>query len=145
MSLNSEQDNCARLITLWMLYASDVSNRPFQPVMANSRALLEEFSPHSDRLWINITQRVDTVYERIDALNAEIQALSPRWRLDRMAAIDRNLLRLGTSELLSGINPPLVTINACIELAKTYGDKSTPAFVNGLLDQFCKNHGISVS
>ncbi len=145
MSINHEQDNCARLITLWMLYASDVSNRPYQPVMANSRTLLEEFAPHKENLWVHISERVAAVYAQIDQLNEEIQSLSPRWRLDRMAAIDRNLLRLGTSELLSGINPPLVTINACIELAKAYGDKSTPAFVNGLLDQFCKNHGISVA
>lgn len=145
MSDNHEQDNCARLITLWMLYASDVSNRPYQPVMANSRTLLEEFAPHKERLWVQISERVAAVYAQIDQLNEEIQSLSPRWRLDRMAVIDRNLLRLGTSELLSGINPPIVTINACIELAKTYGDKSTPAFVNGLLDQFCKNHGISIA
>lgn len=128
-----------------MLYASDVSNRPFQPVMANSRELLEEFAPHKEKIWIQSLERVAAVYTQIDELNTEIQALSPRWRLDRMAAIDRNLLRLGTSELLSGMNPPLVTINACVELAKTYGNKSTSAFVNGLLDQFCKNHGISVT
>lgn len=113
--------------------------------MANSRSLIQEFEPHNERLWSHIDERLAAVYSQIDQLNEEIQSLSPRWRLDRMAVIDRNLLRLGTSELLSGINPPIVTINACIELAKTYGDKSTPAFVNGLLDQFCKNHGISVT
>ncbi len=128
-----------------MLYATDVSNRPYQPVMANSRLLIEEFAPHKEKVWTQIVERMASIYAQMDSLNAEIQALSPRWRLERMAVIDRNLLRLGTSELLSGLNPPLVTINACVELAKTYGDKTTPAFVNGLLDQFCKNHGISIT
>lgn len=145
MSSDLEQEKCVRLITLWMLYATDVSNRPYQPVMANSRLLIEEFAPHKEKVWTQIVERMASIYAQMDSLNAEIQALSPRWRLERMAVIDRNLLRLGTSELLSGLNPPLVTINACVELAKTYGDKTTPAFVNGLLDQFCKNHGISIT
>ena len=40
---------------------------------------------------------------------------------------------------------PIVVINACVELGKLYGEKDTPGFINGLLDQLCKNHKIKVS
>ncbi len=113
--------------------------------MANSLEIVEEIIPDAAACWELVRARLNNVWEQRDALNAEIQALSPRWRLDRMAAVDRNLLRLGTAELLSKEIAPLITINACIELAKAYGDKSTPAFVNGLLDQFCKNHDIPIT
>ena len=53
-----------------------------------------------------------------------------------MAAVDRNVLRLGAYELLHDAQtPPAVTINEAIELARRYGSKDSPAFVNGVLDR----------
>ncbi|MBA2664043.1 MAG: transcription antitermination factor NusB [Bradymonadaceae bacterium] len=143
--MTSERNKNARRIVLWMLYATDISKRSPQAVLASSLAIAEEFVPDAAQCWDLVTERVTGAYEQLDTLNAEIQALSPRWRLDRMAAVDRNLLRLGAAEILLREIPPIITINACIELAKLYGDKSTPAFVNGLLDQFCKNHAIPIN
>ncbi len=143
--MSSDLNKNARRIALWLLYATDVSHLSPQAVMANSLEIVEEIIPDAAACWELVRARLNNVWEQRDALNAEIQALSPRWRLDRMAAVDRNLLRLGTAELLSKEIAPLITINACIELAKAYGDKSTPAFVNGLLDQFCKNHDIPIT
>ena len=71
--------------------------------------------------------------------------MSPHWKLERMASIDRNILRLGAWEILTNHRSPIVVINACVELGKLYGEKDTPGFINGLLDQLCKNHKIKVS
>jgi N utilization substance protein B len=96
-------------------------------------------------VWQQVERSVKGVSAQLDTLNARIQALSPRWRLDRMASIDRNILRLGVWELTEQAGAPVVVLNDCIELAKEYGDKGTPAFVNGLLDQLCKNNKIAMS
>lgn len=69
-------------------------------------------------------------------LDALINRLSEHWRLERMGAVDRNLLRLAAYELLYLHNiPPKVVINEAIEIAKRYGTEDSGAFVNGILDQ----------
>jgi transcription antitermination protein NusB len=65
-----------------------------------------------------------------------IEAVSTNWRLDRMAKVDRNVLRLATHELLHRPDVPAkVAINEAIELGKKYGSESSGAFVNGVLDK----------
>jgi N utilization substance protein B len=65
-----------------------------------------------------------------------IQRASKNWRLERMARVDRNLLRLGAYELRFETDVPgRVVINEAIELAKRFGTAESPAFVNGLLDR----------
>ena len=76
---------------------------------------------------------VDTHLEELDAL---IARYSEHWRLERMAAVDRNLLRLAAYELLYVPKiPPKVVINEAVELAKLYGTEVSGAFVNGILDR----------
>jgi N utilization substance protein B len=60
------------------------------------------------------------------------------WSLERMAVIDRNILRLGGFEMLYGDTPERVAINEAVELAKRFGAKQSPHFVNGILDRFVK-------
>lgn len=71
------------------------------------------------------------------ALDAAIQDISNRWRLARMALVDRNLLRLGAFELtmLKDEVPRKVAINEAVELAKRFGSAESRAFVNGILDR----------
>src|SRR5436305_3261414 len=70
---------------------------------------------------------------RIDALISEV---AENWRLDRMAAIDRNILRLGAYELLYCPDVPTkVAINESLELAKRYSTGQSSRFVNGILDR----------
>jgi N utilization substance protein B len=69
-------------------------------------------------------------------LDALIRGFSEHWRLERMGAVDRNLLRLAAYELLYEHKiPPKVVINEAIEIAKRYGSEDSGAFVNGILDQ----------
>ncbi len=70
---------------------------------------------------------------RIDALISEV---AENWRLDRMAAIDRNILRLGAYEMLFCPEVPTkVAINEALELAKRYSTAQSSRFVNGILDR----------
>ena len=71
-------------------------------------------------------------------LDKLISAHSANWRIERMGAIDRSLLRLGVYELRFGTAPPNVVINEVVELAKTFSDADAPAFVNGILDAINK-------
>jgi N utilization substance protein B len=68
-------------------------------------------------------------------IDEAIEGASANWRLDRMARVDRNVLRLAVHELLHRTDVPVkVVIDEAIELGKKYGSESSGAFVNGVLD-----------
>ena len=69
-----------------------------------------------------------------------LKKISSNWTQDRMAVIDRNILRLGVSELLfDSTTPPKVVINEAIEIAKKFGTDESPDFINGVLDKIFKD------
>jgi N utilization substance protein B len=77
--------------------------------------------------------------ERIDQVIGEH---SPRWRIDRMALVDRNVLRLCVHELLFDTEtPPAVVIDEGVEIAKRFGAEQSAAFVNGVLDSAARALG----
>lgn len=141
----SDQYKKARRAALWILYGMDVANTWSPQAMEQSRITAAELEPEVDDLWPAIAERVKGVLAMRTALDEQIQKVSPRWKVDRMAYVDRNILRVGAWELLEQEIAPIIVINACVELAKEFGDKNTPGFINGLLDQFCKNHKITIS
>ena len=76
------------------------------------------------------------VIKKIDVIDDIIGKAAPQWPLNRIAPVDRNILRLGIYELLfsgNGDVPPRVAINESIELAKTFGSKNSYKFVSGVL------------
>ena len=76
--------------------------------------------------------------ERIDEL---IRSQADNWRLERMPAVDRNILRLAVFEMLHERDTPkLVVLDEAIELAKKFGSEQSGRFVNGLLDGLLKQH-----
>lgn len=79
--------------------------------------------------------------EKIDPL---IEKCAPEWPLEQVTIVDRNILRLGISELLFGNFeevPPKVAINEAIELAKSFGGESSGRFVNGVLGTIYREMG----
>lgn len=82
----------------------------------------------------------DGVTARKDAVDVALKNAATNWRLTRMTPVDRNVLRLGTYELLfdPSKQPLEVVINEAIELAKRFGSEESPAFVNGVLDRVGK-------
>ncbi len=71
-----------------------------------------------------------------------ISEASAHWRLERMARVDRNVLRLGTWELLRRADVPrAVILDEAVELAKAFGTEESSAFVNGVLNRVAENVG----
>ncbi|MBN2808852.1 MAG: transcription antitermination factor NusB [Deltaproteobacteria bacterium] len=84
-------------------------------------------------------QLASGVLEHLKEIDQEIEERSHHWKLSRMSFIDRNILRIALYELIFCDDiPPNVSINEAIEVAKTYGDKNSAAFINGILDQVKK-------
>lgn len=69
-------------------------------------------------------------------LDAHLSKTAENWRLQRMAATDRNIMRIGAFEILYTDTPGRVAINEAVELAKRYGSVHSAQFVNGILDKF---------
>ena len=79
---------------------------------------------------------VNGVREHLKELDEEVTKQSENWRMDRMATVDRNLLRLGVFELkFCDDVPATVTINEMVEIAKDFGSDATPSFINAILDK----------
>jgi len=80
--------------------------------------------------------------ERATEIDDLITAASKNWRIDRMSRVDRNILRLGTCELIAFRDVPVkVVINEAVELAKRFGTAESSAFVNGVLDRIATAAG----
>jgi N utilization substance protein B len=80
----------------------------------------------------------------IDNIDKLISAASKHWRLERMARVDRNVLRLGAHELGASKDVPrAVIIDEAVELAKRYGAEGSSVFVNGVLDRIADELGRS--
>jgi N utilization substance protein B len=102
---------------------------PAHPNHPNHKEGAEATHAFADRL-------VRGVRAHLTDIDALITRASRNWRLERMARVDRNLLRLAVFELMEGGDVPAkVAINEAIEIAKRYGTAESPAFVNGILDR----------
>jgi transcription antitermination protein NusB len=85
---------------------------------------------------------VATIAADTPALDAEIQQCLTNWRLERLSAIDRNVLRIAAAEMLRFDDvPPRVSIQEALSLAEKYGTERSPGFVNGVLDALMKRAG----
>ena len=85
---------------------------------------------------------VKSILKQINEIDEIIQKFSDNWVLDRMTVIDRNILRMGTCELLFSFStPPKVAINEAVDIAKKYGNEDSPEFINGILDKIYKESG----
>lgn len=142
--MSTSASTAVRRAALRVLYAVDVSGLTERELLRNLRHTFEEEDPALQDRWEEVEGWVKGVRSSQESIDKEITRLSPRWRIDRMASVDRNLLRLGLFELDHPTVPAIVTINACIELGKEFGSSSTPGFINGLLDQHCKDQKISL-
>src|SRR5262245_10920598 len=82
------------------------------------------------------------VEAHLAAIDEKIRAASTHWRLERMARVDRNVLRLGTWELAHRPDiPRAVILDEAVELAKAFGTEDSSSFVNGVLAQIADTLG----
>ena len=108
--------------------AGDGSVREWARRALMGRNVSPRYRPYIDQLLLALDQ--DLV-----ECDTRIEASMPNWRLDRLSAIDRNILRIGTVEMVSMEDVPhRVAIHEAIRLAERYGSDDSPGFVNGVLD-----------
>ncbi len=122
----------ARALALQSLYEWDFHNgKPDASAVINRN--LTEFAPELDEKEFATTLVQGVVAHQPD-IDATITKFAPDWPLPKITTVDRNVLRIGTYELVydAGI-PSKVAINEAIELAKTFGGESSGKFVNGVL------------
>ncbi len=102
--------------------------------------MLAEVDPGNQRGYI--TAVFEGILGRLEEIDRMIGERTIGWRFERLALIDRNILRLGVYELLFLDEvPPEVAIDEAVELAKKFGTEQARSFVNGILDRIWKEHG----
>lgn len=99
----------------------------------------EQETEHDQEVRQFASDMVRGICSNLSAIDEKVSSYATNWQLNRMAVIDRNVLRMGLFELkyTQGI-PPKVAINEAVELAKKYGDMESGKFVNGILDRIHK-------
>ena len=124
----------ARTIVLQSLYEWDFYNREADLIKVVERNL-NDFGQGIDEpefVW----RIVKGVIEHLPEIDGIISKAAPDWPIEKIAIVDRNVLRLGLYELLYADKnevPPKVAINEAIEIAKNYSGPNSPKFVNGVL------------
>jgi transcription antitermination protein NusB len=120
-----------REYALQMLYAMDITGYLPDEVFAGFNAIQDL---NRDAFYY-ARRLVDGVYGRLDEIDAVLTRYAEHWKIHRMAAVDRNLLRLGIYELiyLKDIPFPII-INEALEIIKEFSDQEGTQFVNGILD-----------
>lgn len=122
----------ARELSLQFLYQMDLRGLELldevKEFLAEEESDLStrEFALHLIRGTVDNDQEIDDM----------IAAVAQNWEIQRMAVIDRNILRMATYEILNCADiPPKVSINEAIELGKRYSTSNSGAFINGILDK----------
>jgi len=133
MGLRSE----GRELTLKVLYEAEAKKTlPYNLWQLNYSQNQRGKSQELSEFCAFLLKGISSHWEEINSL---IKKYAKNWVLERMATIDRNILRIAIFELMYAEDiPPKVSINEAIELAKKYGDLESPRFVNGILDSVFK-------
>jgi len=124
-----------RELALQMLYQHELSSNDIDTIVLSFEELLQ--APQvTQEFAVKLARGAVAKLAEIDAY---LVGQADNWRLDRMAAVDRNILRLALYELLfENDTPPAVVIDEAIEIAKRFGSERSGQFVNGVLDGFLR-------
>ena len=117
----------ARRDAVFLLYQTDATDQTMADLVEGQR-LREGYGP--DEFTIAAVSGVLAAREELDAV---LEAHSTGWPLDRVAPLERNILRLALWEIQTGATPPAVAIDEAVRLAKRYSTDEAGAFVNGVL------------
>jgi transcription antitermination protein NusB len=118
-----------------MLFQWDMSQQDLKPLEATfwkGAKAAEQTRKFANRLF-------EGAADEATALDQIISELAQNWRLERVAAIDRAILRLGLHEMRATDTPRNVVINEAVDLAKKFSSEEAGAFVNGILDTYRKS------
>lgn len=121
----------ARECALQMLYELDVGKHSREEILRTYWQMNE----HPRKVQEFAEELFKGTVQRLEEIDSVIQRHTRNWRLGRMAAVDRNVLRLAVFEFLSGgRTPDTVVINEALEIARKFSTNESAQFVNGILD-----------
>lgn len=123
----------ARECALQMLFAADVAHEPQIPLTRDYWNELgdEEFDEKSRKFANDL---VLGTLNNLKAIDERIRTRAEHWRIERMAIVDRNVLRLSVYEFLYEDTPPTVVINEALEITRRFSTFEATQFINGILD-----------
>jgi len=128
----------ARKRALDILFQSDVRGEDL-PVMLAAEARRAAGEPAREASWLYAREIVDGVIDNRDAIDEQITTFAKDWSLQRMPAVDRAVLRIGTWEILFNDEvPAAVAIDEAVELAKEFSTDESGAFVHGVLGRIAR-------
>jgi N utilization substance protein B len=119
-----------------LLYAWDLQGRP--PLAGVVKELA---NGRERRRWTAGQALAERVVAQLERLDSAVVATAEHWRLERLGAVERNILRLATLELMAADVPPPVAIDEAVRLARWFAGPKAPAFVNGVLDALARRLG----
>lgn len=137
----------AREYALQFLYRID-----FVTQNSKLKAQNSEFRDSLELFWADTNEKdantkafaediISGTIKNLKEIDSIIQKVAKRWKISRMASIDRNILRFAVYELLFRNDiPDAVTINEALEIAKRYSTSESAAFINGILDKIAKEY-----
>ena len=114
-----------------------MSEQLLNALIENPRATVSELPGADD--WAEKLLRWIAVSK--DQIDADLSEVTTHWRIERLGAIERCVLRLGAAEMAKGMTPPKVVIQECVRLAERYGTEKAASFVNGVLDAHARRVG----
>jgi N utilization substance protein B len=127
----------AREVALQVLYQDDVNP---EEALDDRTEFIRSRLRDDQELIAFARSLIDGVRRNRSELDALLAQTADNWSLERMAATDRNVMRLGAFEIIYTQTPGAVAINEAVELAKRFGAAQSAQFVNGILDKFIEGH-----
>jgi N utilization substance protein B len=132
----------ARELALQFLFQVDVQGGDYRAELDPFLGAALDGRPGGAEAKAYAVKLVDGVLANQPEIDGLIREAARNWELERMAGVDRNVLRLGCYELLHEPDVPMkVAINEAIELGKRFSTEASGAFVNGILDRIRKDKG----
>lgn len=128
----------ARARTLQAIYAWDVAGEG--PLIRFAGRLWDDVALGAEERAF-ATPILRTLADRSADIDAALAAVTTNWRLERIGAIERAVLRLGGAELLGAEVPPRVVIQEAVQLTERYASPESARFVNGVLDALARHLG----
>ncbi len=129
----------ARKRALDMLFQADVRDASPADVL-EAEATRAAAEPAREASWLYAREIVDGVVAHLPEIDAQIRAHARDWKLERMPAVDRSVLRIGVWELLHNPEvPAAVAIDEAVDLAKQYSTEESGAFVHGVLARIARD------
>lgn len=135
-----------RVIVLQSLYEYELRTLAKDPEVDLDTVIAKNIEPYEKTLGDTefVYNLAHKVAENFETLDTALQPMAPEWPISSIAAIDRNVLRMGLYELSECRDaiPPRVAINEAVELAKSFGSENSSRFVNGVLGTAYNQLGI---